>query len=156
MADDAHDALPRLALFLAQRARELRDDEQLVRLTALAEAAAANLPSPAAAGEHVRDDAARLLGEHAREAQLGRTAALQILAARTQQVLAGLIDDAKPKRHVEREHRDVDVGDDLLEQRAGLERLEPLIVERTAQRVDLDHDLAERVLGVDVTAAHGV
>ena len=60
------------------------------------------------------------------------------------------------QRRVEREHRDVDVGDDLLQQRAGLERLEPLVVERAAQRVDLDHDLAERVLGIDVAAAHRV
>ena len=70
MADDAHDALPRLALFLAQRARELRDDEQLVRLAALAEAAAANLPPSAAAGKYVRDDAAGFLREHAAEAEL--------------------------------------------------------------------------------------
>ncbi len=62
----------------------------------------------------------------------------------------------KRERRVEREHGDVDVGDDLLQQRAGLERLEPLVVQRAAQRVDLDHDLAERVLGIDVAAAHRV
>ena len=94
MADDAHDALPRLALFLAQSARQLRDHEQLVRLTALAEAAAPNLPPPAAAGKYVRDDAAGLLREHARETELRCAAPLQILAGRAQQVLTGSIDDA--------------------------------------------------------------
>src|SRR5678816_3262478 len=101
MADDAHDALPRLTLLLAQRARELRDDEQLVRLATLAEAATANLPPSAAAGENVGDDAAGFLREHAREAELGRTAALQVLARRAQQILAGSVDDAKPERRVE-------------------------------------------------------
>ncbi len=104
----------------------------------------------------MRDDAPRFLGEHSGEAELGRAAALQRLARSAQQVLAGLVDDAQPQRHVERENRDVDVGDDLLQQRAGLERLEPLVVKRAAQRVDLDHDFAERVVGVDIAAAHRV
>ena len=73
-----------------------------------------------------------------------------------EQRLAGSVDDAQAQRRIEREHGDIDVGDDLLQQRAGLERFEPLVVQRAAQRVDLDHDLAERVFGIDVAAAHRV
>ena len=156
VTDDAHEALPRLPLFLAQRAAELRDHEQLVRLAAFAEAAAANFPAAAAAGKHVRDDAARGLGEHRGEPELRRAAALQGFDRAAEQRLAGAVDHTQAQRRVEREHGDIDVGDDLLQQHAGLERFEPLVVQRAAQRVHLDHDFAERVLRIDVAAAHRV
>ncbi len=60
------------------------------------------------------------------------------------------------KSRIEREHRDVDLGADLVQQRAGLERFEALIAQRLAQRVDFDHDLAERIARVGVAAAQRV
>ena len=63
MAQHAHEALPCLALLLAQRAAHVGEDEQLVGESPLPEAGAANLPAAHAARERQVGDTGSLTGE---------------------------------------------------------------------------------------------
>ena len=56
---------------------------------------------------------------------------------------------------VEGEHRDVDLRHHLAQQRRRFERVEPLVAQRLDQRVDLDHDLAERIAAARAARADG-
>ena len=49
-------------------------------------------------------------------------------------------------RAVEGEDGDVDLDHHRAQQRAGLERAEPLVVQRRGERVDLEHHRAERIV----------
>ena len=64
------------------------------------------------------------------QAELAGGAAEQLLGGLRQQPLAGAVDQAQRLRAVEGEHRDVDLHHHRPQQRAGLERAEPLVVQR--------------------------
>jgi hypothetical protein len=68
MADHAHEPTPRLAFFIAERAAQIGDHEQLVGPAALAEASPANFPPARAAREYTADNAPRRLIEQSLEA----------------------------------------------------------------------------------------
>jgi len=124
VANDAHEALPGLPLFLAQRAAQVRDHEQLVRPAAVAKAAPANLPTPRTAGKRVRGDSARGSVEQAFEAELASGAALELFGGRSEQRRRRAIHEPQPQPRIEREHRNVDFGADLVQQCAGLQCFE--------------------------------
>ena len=92
----------------------------------------------------------------AAKAKLGRAAPAQLVGGAAEQRLARAVHEPQAQQRVEAKHGDVDVGDHFLQQRPGLECLEPLIVERARERVHLHHHFAHRVFGIDVSAAHRV
>ena len=145
MADDADQALPGLALFLAQRLTQVGEHQELVRPAALAELAPANLPASDAARERRVDDARGVSRQAVVEIELARLAREQPLRRLAEQAGAGTVDELEDVMLVESEHRDFDLGHDLAQQGRRFERVEPLMAERLDQRVDLDHDLAERI-----------
>ena len=72
------------------------------------------------------------------------------------EALAGAIDEPQCVVLIEREDGDVDLLHDPAKQRCRLERAEPLVAERIAQRVDLVHCLAERVIEAAAARADGI
>ena len=132
----------------SSRSGRLTSDEhqQVVLLAAEAEGRAAHFP-PADAAGHGEIDDARRLAEPVGHAQLHGRAPEQLLGGAAEQPLAGAVHQPQPLRRVEGEHRDVDLLHHRPQQRGGLDRAEPLLVQRLGQRVDLGHDVAERIAG---------
>ena len=154
VADDADQALPRLPLFFAQRLAQVGQDQQLVRPAALAELAAPDLPAADAAGERRVDDARRFAGQAIGEVELGRRRRPSSRSAGwLEEPRAGAVDELQLVLFVEGEHRDVDLGHHLAQQRRRLERVEALVAERLDERVDFDHDLAERIAAARAAGA---
>ena len=145
MADDANQALPRLTFFFPQRLTEVGEHEQLVRTAALTKAAAPDFPTADAARKCGVDDARRLAGQAFVEVELGRAASQQALGRLAQQASAGAVHELELVVFIEGENRDIDLRHHLSQERRRLERVEALVAERFDERVDLDHDLAERV-----------
>ena len=76
MTQHAHEALPRLAFFIAQRPTQVGDDDELVREPTLPKRAAPDLDTPRrtraiAAGKKGIDDAARLAVEEGLQPEIG-------------------------------------------------------------------------------------
>ena len=71
-----------------------------------------------------------------------------------QQPLAGAIHQPQPLVLVERKNGDIDFPHHRAQQRGGFHRSQPLFAQRAAQRVDLAHDFAQRVVGPRRAAAH--
>ena len=66
---------------------------------------------------------------------------------------AGAVDELQLVLLVEGEDRDVDLRHHLAQERRRFERVEPLVAQRFDQRVDLDHDLAERIAAAGAARA---
>ena len=90
------------------------------------------------------------------ESDLGRRQPDQRVRVTPQQFARRAVHEADPLVAVEGEHRDVDLGQHLVEERGGLDRLEPLRAQRRAEPVRLEHDVAERVALAAVPAADRV
>ena len=127
--DDANQALPRLALFLAQRLAQVGEHQQLVRPAALAEQAAPDLPAADAAGKRSGDDARRLAAQALVEIELGRAPPEEPFRRLAQESGAGAVHELELVILVEGEDRDVDLRHHLSQQRRGLERVEPLMAQ---------------------------
>ena len=76
-----------------------------------------------------------------------------MLHAAAHQPLAGAVDHAQALLRIEGEHGDVDLLHDRAQQRRGLDRAQPLIVQRLGERIDLEQRGAERIVGVRGAAA---
>jgi hypothetical protein len=152
VADDANQALPRLALFLAQGLAEVRQNEQLVRPPALTEAAAPDLPAPDAAGERRGDHAWCLAAQALGQVQIGRASSEQTFRRLAQEARARAVHELQLVILVEREDRDIDLGHHLSQEGCGLERVEALVPQRFDEGVDFDHDFAE---GIAASGAAG-
>src|SRR6185436_16728476 len=126
VADDANQPLPCLPLFVAQRPADVGEDEQLMRTSALPERRAPYFPAAGGAGERDVLDARGLAGETRAQPQLLGGASKQLLGRLREQALAGAIDQAQRLSAVEGEDGDVDLDHHRAQQRAGLERAEPL------------------------------
>jgi hypothetical protein len=146
VADHADQALPGLALLVAQRAAHVRENDELHRLAALAEAAAAHVEAAGRAGEGGVHDAGRLARDQAREPERLGVPADQPLGRSAEQPLAGAVQQLERERAVEGEDRDVDLLHHLAQERRGLERAQPLLAQRLRESVHLDERLAERVV----------
>ena len=146
MADHADQPLPRLALLFAQRPADVGEHQQVVLLAAEPEGRAAHLPPADAAGHRQVDDPRRR-AEPVGDAELDGRAPEELLGGAAEQPLAGAVDEPQALCRVEGEHGDVDLLHHGPQQRGGLDRAEPLLVQRLGQRVDLGHDVAERVAG---------
>ncbi len=70
-----------------------------------------------------------------------------------QEARAGAVHELQLVLFVEGENRDVDLGHHLSQERRRLERVEALVAERFDERVDLDHDLAERIAAAGAAGA---
>jgi hypothetical protein len=158
--EDPDDALPGLTLFLAQRAPHVGEHQQLVREAPQPKGAAAQLPLPGRPGEGRLDGARCLALEEGREAegggggtQRGRRRGRR--RGRGEQAFAGAVDQAELALAVEGEDRDVDLGDHLAQQRAGLQGAGVLAPERLGEAVDLGQGFAQGVAAAGDTAADG-
>ena len=154
VADDADQPLPRLALFVAQRPADVGEHEQLMRTSSLAERRAPHFPAARRAGERDVLDARRLRRRGTRAVRArrrcGRAAARP--AAPSSRSPARLT-SRSVVRAVEGEDGDVDLDHHRAQQRAGLERAEPLIVQRRGEHVDFEHHRAERIVAAGAARA---
>ncbi len=71
----------------------------------------------------------------------------QLFGGSSHQALAGTIDQLDLSLGVEREDSDVDLGHHAPQQGGGLAGVEALATDGRRQRVGLEHDLAERIVG---------
>ena len=91
VTEHAQQALPGEALFFAQRAAEIGDDEQIVRPAAFAETRAADFPATAAAGKRALDQTRVDDIEPVSEREIGCDAAVELRKLRAEQALGGRI-----------------------------------------------------------------
>jgi hypothetical protein len=76
-----------------------------------------------------------------------RGAARHALRRHVEQPLARAVHQAQLQLVIEREDGDLDLLHHLAQQRRRLERAEPLLAQRLAERVHLEHGQAQRVVG---------
>jgi len=79
-------------------------------------------------------------------------AAEQLLRRLREQPLAGAVHEPQCVRAVEREDGDVDLHHHRPQERTGLERAEPLVVQRRCEHVHFEHDRAERIVAARAAA----
>ena len=154
MAEHANEALPGLALFIAQRAAQIRDDEQLVREPCFAKISAMNFPAAGFSGKRDLLDARRVAGEAFGKAELARVSSEKALFRLIQNALAGAIHEAKRAVAVECKNRDVDFLHHFAEQRGGFESAESLLAKRFAERVHFAQHFAERIAFIGAAGAN--
>ncbi len=109
MPHDANQALPGLALLLAERPREIGEDEEMVDASLLPEAASLHAP-PARPARKQEIERGAVVAQRPREAELRCAPAEELLGGPRQQALAGAVDEAKRLGLVEREDGDVHLG----------------------------------------------
>ena len=157
----ASEPLPRVTLFVAERAAEVGDHHELMWEPSLAERAASDLDAPRraralAAGEECVDDAPRLAVQERLQPELRCLTTGESLGRLADQSLTGAIHETQGTPLVERENGDVDLLHDATEQRGRLERTQPLIAQRVPECVDLEHGLTEGVVEAAATRADGI
>ena len=91
---------------------------------------------------------------HSSRSSSGARRPEQPLGRLAQEARAGAVDELQLVLFIEGENRDVDLGHHLSEERRRLERVEALVAERFDERVDLDHDLAERIAAAGAARAN--
>ena len=155
MSEHANDSLPRQALFVAECLAQIRQHHQLMRLAALPERRATQLPPSGAAGEHRVDGSRRIAAQALFEAELCARAAEEALAGLREQALARAIEQPQPVRLVEGEDRDVDLLHHRAQQRCRLERAQSLRAQRRREHVHLEQREAERVAVARAARARG-
>ena len=109
---DPDEPLPGPPLLVAQGAREVREDEQLVRATALAEGPAPQLESARTPGEDEVQEPLALPLQSLLQAHLGGAHSQEPLPGCSQEGLARAVHEAEPIVSVEGEDRHVDLGHD--------------------------------------------
>src|SRR5882724_9812497 len=103
MADDTHEPLPCVSFFLAQRAAQVRQDEQFVWQASFPERTSSHAPSSGAARK--RECKGRILVsvETNFESQIARAPAEQLVHWLPEQVFSGAVDQPQPSVGIERE-----------------------------------------------------
>ena len=144
MRQHADDPLPRLLLFFAQRAGEVREDEELVWLAVASEGRSTELESTALGPERTIEQPRGFALETLIEPELPCVFSEQRGGRLADQTFGGRIDQHELLVHVEREDTDVDRAHDARQQRRGLHGLGALALQRIAQRVDLVHHQIDR------------
>jgi len=155
VTEDADEALPGLALFFAEGAAQVRDDEKLVRQAAFAKAAAMNFPATGFSGESDLGNARRFATEAIGEAEFVGGAAEQFIHGDIEKTFAGTIDEAELAGAIEGENGNVNFFHDFAEKSGGLQRAEPLLAKGFAKRVDFAEDFAEHVVAICAAGANG-
>ena len=154
MADDSNQAAPRLALLVAQRLTQVRQHEQFVSGAALPERRPACLPTAGAAGE-TQFLNCRCATERRLQSQFAGRVADERHRILPEQFLARAIDEDQPMLVVEREDRDVDLRHDRSKKGSRFLRPETLNAQRFGERVDLEHDVRERIAAGRFARADG-
>ena len=114
---------------------------------------AANLEPARAAGKRALSDVRVLVRQAVGDAEFVGRPAEQFGRRSREQMFAGRVDQAQALPGIEREYRDVGRTDDLGQQRAGFLDLVALVAQGLRQRVDLPHDLADRIAAARARAA---
>ena len=157
VAEHAHESLPRLQLFFAQRLADVGEHEQRVRPSVLAKRSATHFPSPGAAGKRDVHRTRRRTLQTLRRARparrFGRAAARPAgpssrSPARFTRRNAIVV--------VEREHGDVDLRHHRAQQRRRLHRAEPLRAQRFAEQIRFEKGEPERVVAIGAARANRV
>ena len=156
MRQDADDALPGLLLFLAQRAAQIGEDEQLVRLAVAAERRAAQLEPAAFRPERPLDESRRVAGEVVGQVQLLGAASKKDALWLPDEALGGRVHQHEMRVHVEGEHGHVDGAHDALQELCRFDGLGALPLQRVAERVDLLHHHVGGTARLRAGAADGV
>jgi hypothetical protein len=147
VSDHPNQPLPCLALFVAQRAADVGEHEELVRPSLLPERGAAHFPAAAGAGERDVVDARRRPFEARAQPEFVRPPAQQLFGRRAEQSLACAVDEAKGVCGVEGEHRHVDLDHHGAQECARLDRAQPLVVKGRRELVHLEHHGGQRIVG---------
>ena len=148
VADDADEALPRFQFLLAQRLAEIGDHDKFVRQSSFAKTGPAHPPAAGATGEGARQHAGVLAGEAVNEIEFAGLPAQESFGGLAHEFLTRAIDEAQGFVRVEGEDGDIDFLHDGAQQGGGLERAEPLFLQRAAEQVDLRHHIAEGVVAI--------
>ena len=146
MPEDPQEALPGQTLLLAQRATEVRHDQQAVRHALVAKARAPHEPAAGAAGQSDLGGLGGLAIQQRVEAELRGIAAEELLGVPAEEALAGAVDDLQPPAAVECEDRRIDLRDHGPHQRRRLQRAESLLAQGIGEAVQLHRHLPHRVL----------
>src|SRR6185503_9327098 len=101
------------------------------------EAALSNLKSTRSSREGQGDDGRRVARHQLIEPEVARAAAEQTFAGAADELGRAAIDELEAARVIEREHRDVELLQHRLHERARFEGFEPLLPQRLAELVDL-------------------
>jgi hypothetical protein len=109
----------------------------------------------AATGEAELEEPRGLALETGGEPNLGGVPAEDALGGLAEEQLAGLVGEPELAFAVEGKNRDIDLLHHSAEERGGLERAEPLILEGAAEGVDLGQDFAERLIAPGAAGADG-
>src|SRR5216683_481721 len=155
VAHDANQALPGLALFVAEGAAEVTEHHQVMGQTGLAKGAAAHAPAAGAAGESQLHGAHRLVFEGSAESQFSGGEAEEAFRGAREEAFAGTIDEAQFVFVVEGENGHVDFFHNGAQERGGFEGAEALLAQRLAEGIDFDHDFAHGVVAASAAPAHG-
>ena len=158
MTQDADQTLPRLPLFVAERAAHIGEHKKLVRQAALPECAAAHFPAapPRAPRKRQRVDSESLARETGRQPQTRCVPIEQLFRRAAEQCGAAAIDQSQRLLAIEGEDGDVDFVHDAAQQCGRLERVEALRPHVLAEAVQLEKQQPERVFGVRTARAQGV
>jgi hypothetical protein len=149
----ADEALPGLALLVAQRAREVGEHEEAVRDAVLPEHPAADLEAAGTAGEGQLQDLPRPGVQRPLQPQLARGAAEQPLQGLEEEALARAVHELQAMRGVEGEDGHLDLLHDLAQEGRRLEGSQALLAQGVRERVDLAHHQGERVLAACAAGA---
>src|SRR5690349_12876559 len=104
MTDHPDEPLPGATLFVAQRAAEIRNDEQGVRYAVLSELAFTNFEAPAASGEREWNDARVVTLEQFLDADFARRPPDQTLTGTPDHVGSRAVEELETFRVIESEH----------------------------------------------------
>ena len=122
VAEDANQALPGLALFVAQRAAQIGEHEQLVRQAAFAKTAATHFPTAGFARKSDLLDARGLAVRHSARPSSPAFRAEQMFLGLIENAFAGAIHEAERAATIEGENGHVNFLHHLAQQRGGFER----------------------------------
>ena len=137
VAENADQALPGLPFLLAERARQVREDDQPEALASLAGDAPAHLPPAVPSRMAQLERARRGPREDRLEAEFAGGPAHGVFPPPAEKTLRGPVEEPEPARFVEGEDDHVDLGEHAPEESARLDGTDALVAEDRLQPVRL-------------------
>src|SRR5579872_61168 len=126
-----------------------------MRFAALTKDGTAKAPAPGAAGKVLFKGAGGFSLQAFEETQIGCALTEEALCVLRHKTLAGAIQKAQALVAIESKDRDIDLGHNGGQQRAGFHGSEALLTQHLGKRIDLDHEFAESVAAFRATHAKG-
>src|SRR6185437_8473159 len=154
MPDDANQPLPREALLFAERVTQIGNQHELMRLAALAKAAAMDFPPAHFPGERDLSDVRRFHREAKLDAEFLRGVADGAFGGPVEDAFSGPINQAQTVGRVERKHSDIDFLHHFAQEGRRFYGAEALLPQSFGERVYFAHDFAESIIMLRAARAY--